>query len=98
MVKARQAHFNAEILDGQFRGAFYGTEEDLALCVEQGAEELLERHPELRRKLRRAMLTATRPDWAAYLLDGWAGTLLGAAVLTLAVVGFCWLVHGVCGI
>ena len=98
MVKARQAHFNAQILDGQFRVAFYGTGDDLALCVEQGAEELLERHPELRRKLRRAMLTATMPEWVSYLLRDWQATLLGAAVLTLAVAGFCWIVHGVCGV
>lgn len=36
MDKARQAHFRAEIIDGEFHGWFGGTYDDLALCVEQG--------------------------------------------------------------
>ena len=99
MNKARQARFNAEILDGEFRGAFYGTEDDLALCVEQGAEYLFERHPSMRKKFRRATraaMWATAPEWLRQFVKDLPWGITGATLLFWAVYGVTALCHALC--
>ena len=101
MNKARQARFIAEILDGEFRGAFYGTEDDLALCVEQGAEYLFERHPSMRKKFRRATraaMWATAPKWIQRFVRDLPWGIFGAACIYGVIYGVGAVLHwiGVC--
>ena len=96
MIKERQAHVRAEIIGRKLNASFYGTEEDVAHCFERSAVILIERHPTLRRKLRRAMCRAmwqTLPDWIHYLLDDWPLTVVGAGILGLAIYGLSWVCH-----
>ena len=93
MEKARQAHLRAEILDNQISADYYGKESDLVLMIERMAADMVDNRPTLRRKIRKAVLRATRLDWVEYLLDGWPFTLAGAAVLFGLVYAFSAFCH-----
>ena len=93
MEKARQAHLRAEILDNQISADYYGKESELVLMIERMAADMVDNRPTLRRKIRKAVLRATRLDWVEYLLDGWPFTLAGAAILFGIVYGFAALMH-----
>ena len=103
MNKARQAHFNAEIIDGEFRGSFVGKYDDLALCVEQGVESLIRKHPDIRRDFRRAfgnvmldtsIFKGVCDYWRGHVLTG----IFGAACIYGALRGVGAVLHwmGVC--
>ena len=103
MNKARQAHFRAEIIDGEFHGWFGGTYDDLALCVEQGVESLIRKHPDIRRVFRRAF-GKVMLDTGIFkgVFDYWRGhivsSIFGAAVIYGALRGVGAVLHamGVC--
>lgn len=103
MNKARQAHFNAEIIDGEFHGSFVGTYDDLALCIEQGAESLIRKHPDIRRNFIRAF-GHVMLDTGIFkgVCDYWRGHVLtsifGAACIYGALRGVGAVLHwmGVC--
>ena len=83
MDKARQAHFRCENIDNHYRGDFYGTEQDLTACIGFGVGKLLEKHPGMRRGLRKAILRKLFPEWlntAAVYCVG-CSLMLGAVAL-----------------
>ena len=61
------------------------------LCGEKDGRRILKR-------MVRKILWDSRPDWVRYWTDDWKVTLLGTAALTLCVIGFCYLMHGVIGV
>lgn len=93
MDKARQAHIRAEIVDNQISADYHGMPDDLVTMIERMAADMVDNRPTLRRKIRRAVLRATRRDWVEYLLDGWPFTLAGAAVLFGLVYAFSAFCH-----
>lgn len=98
MNKARQSHFNAEIIDGKFRGSCGGTYDDLALCVEQGVESLICKHPDIRRNFKRAFGHVMLDTGIfAGVVDYWRGHVLtsifGAACIYGALRGVGAVLH-----
>ena len=103
MNKARQAHFNAEIIDGEFRVRYGGSYDDIALCIEQGAESAIRKHPDIRRNFRRAFGNVMLDTGIfAGVVDFWRGHVLtgivGAACIYGALRGLGAVLHlmGVC--
>lgn len=91
MVKARQARFDASIIDNRFSGIYRGAEDDIAYCVEKGIETLIRRQPQMRRTLIRAMRNAavkTRPRrvWE------WIHSLKVGVFVIPGVLGVMWLI------
>lgn len=103
MNKARQAHFNAEIIDGEFRVRYGGSYDDIALCIEQGAESVIRKHPDIRRNFIRAF-GHVMLDTGIFkgVCDYWRGHVLtsifGAACIYGALRGLGAVLHlmGVC--
>lgn len=103
MEKDNISRISVSMLNGENYGSpiIDGDPLELVLMAMCAASSVIKNEPDTRKcflRLTRRIRKDTAPDWVAYFLDDLPQTLLGAAVLTLAVVGFCWLVHGVLGV